>query len=1457
MGLLQPEGGVKRPLRESWLRRFLRFFRQDSLRKTLVIAIVLVSLIPVILVGSVSYYRTRAQIQRLVANQLYQITNNSSAQLEEFAQSRAATLESLTANEAFLVNLSTSLDPEVPLVESSTATMTLRTQLITTAQGTAASEPVFSQLFVVNEGGNVVAASDSQFINDNFGVGGRVTHAALRPLVNTTQSKPVFNPFRSTGNGLTLLSSRVFSAPDGARYTVIGVSSTLLYSRALNQSAAFLPGARAFYMNAGGDVISAGTDTPLQILPRFEPFFAAVNPVITGQQTVQPITFTSYDNQPVIAYVRIIPAQDLALILQVPTASLYGQVPLLDSFSMYMLGFLLVALAGLSFIGASQVVNPLLHLSDVARKYAEGKFEQRAFVNRKDEIGLLAESMNKMASELNSQYANLERQVEQRTSQLRAASEVAQIATSTFQLDEILSRTANLLNERFGLYCTSIYLVDETRRFLVLRESDLSSGQKVKRPNDRLPINSSTLPGWVAERNAAREVPDVEAEPLYQPEAPLPLTRSLAALPISTGSEILGVLEVRSDQPAGIGADLLNVLQTVANQVAGAIQNSRLLQAAQVDLEETSLLNRITRQVSAAATEQEALDSIIDNLPKIQHASALFSLDGDTLHIVALYDPRSRKLERGLNTIDIPARRVIPALSKGEPVFLEDITRPTEFENILSFFLRRSCHSVIILPCMQAGKPVKVLVVGFPEGHKVSQATLQPFINLADVISAGLDKYNLLTTLQQRLTELQVLANFSQATSAETNPQELFRTLHQLVSETMGSDLGFVLALYRPQREMIEFPYAFEDQQLLQLDPMPVGNGLTSYIIQNKKPLLITRDTESRAAELGARIVGQPARSWMGVPLIVGGVLIGALILQDQENEGRFTQDDLNLMMTIAPQVATSLRNAQLLDEMHSALAVYEQERLMLSTWLDNTPDSIIVKDEHGTYLRVSTSAARLFNQRPETLVGKSDFDLYPQEIASQIYSGDRMVVESGEPRIGDVEKIDLGGEANWQLVSRIPVRSSDGSIIGVMAIRRNITDLKLAEAYALKREEQIRITAEIARDSAGILDLDELLDKAVNMVRDRFGFYHASVFLLDPLGEYAVLRESTGEAGRQMKANRHRLAVGSRSIVGQATAHAEAVIVPDVTHDPTHFPNPLLPETRAELAIPLIYAGQVIGALDVQSTQVGAFHPNDIEILGILADQIATAIHNAGLYTAAQEMLGKHKLLHQINVAATSADSLDEALAKVASGLSIAQVADHIGIFLLNGRNELELAAAAGYQGGKPPSLRLALGQGLIGAAAQDRRPIRVDNVLNDPRYIQADERTRSALALPIIFGENLIGALNLESDQPAAFDENDVDIMATLANNLGAVLTNWKLVEQVRRQVDRQKTLFETTSRIRRSVDIATILQTSVAEIGRTVGAQRARITLTGPQLQPEEPSAPANGNGHGPETGSEDNA
>jgi GAF domain-containing protein len=397
---------------------------------------------------------------------------------------------------------------------------------------------------------------------------------------------------------------------------------------------------------------------------------------------------------------------------------------------------------------------------------------------------------------------------------------------------------------------------------------------------------------------------------------------------------------------------------------------------------------------------------------------------------------------------------------------------------------------------------------------------------------------------------------------------------------------------------------------------------------------------------------------------------------------------------------------------------------------------------------------------------------------------------------------------------------------------------MKISENEAKLRADEILTAAEIAREASSTLNIDELLSKAVNLVRDRFGFYHSSIFLLDPLGQDAVLRESTGEAGRLMKEHGHKLAVGSKSIVGQATARGEAVIVHDVTDDPTHFPNPLLPNTRAELALPLKVGSRILGAVDVQSTQTGAFTLENISILGILADQLAVAVDNAELFASTQDMLGKHRLLHQITIAASTANGLTEAMERAVNGLVIAQVADRAGV-LLASRGELETVAITGYDIAGLPSTRIPFGKGIIGAAAKERRPILVQDTLNDPRYYGVDGSTRSELALPIIFGDEVMGVLNMESDTVAAFDDNDQEIMIALVNNIGAIIANWRLVSQIRRQVERQQFLFNAAAKIRRSVDIETILQTSVTEIGRAMGASRAKISLT---LAENESPAPA---------------
>jgi putative methionine-R-sulfoxide reductase with GAF domain len=207
-------------------------------------------------------------------------------------------------------------------------------------------------------------------------------------------------------------------------------------------------------------------------------------------------------------------------------------------------------------------------------------------------------------------------------------------------------------------------------------------------------------------------------------------------------------------------------------------------------------------------------------------------------------------------------------------------------------------------------------------------------------------------------------------------------------------------------------------------------------------------------------------------------------------------------------------------------------------------------------------------------------------------------------------------------------------------------------EAQVEERTRQIRTAAAVARAVVSTPILDDLLRRAVELIRDRFGYYHVSIFMLDDEGKYAVLRESTGEVGRALKARGHQLAVGSQSIIGWVTGNNEPRVASDVSTDPVHFKNELLPETRSEAAVPLQVGGTVLGALDVQSTNPGAFSAEDIEVLQTLADQLSAAIQNARLAQASATAADRSRVISEVTGQFSGIMDVDSVLRTAAHAL-------------------------------------------------------------------------------------------------------------------------------------------------------------------------------------------------------------
>lgn len=168
--------------------------------------------------------------------------------------------------------------------------------------------------------------------------------------------------------------------------------------------------------------------------------------------------------------------------------------------------------------------------------------------------------------------------------------------------------------------------------------------------------------------------------------------------------------------------------------------------------------------------------------------------------------------------------------------------------------------------------------------------------------------------------------------------------------------------------------------------------------------------------------------------------------------------------------------------------------------------------------------------------------------------------------------------------------------------------------AQAERRARLLAAAAQVGRDVTSILDWHALINETVDIICEAYGFYYAGVFLLDEMGEWAVLRAGRGEAGARMLMAGHKLKVGGISMIGTAISQRRALIALDVGEEPVHFKNPYLPLTRSEMALPLMVGDRVIGALTVQSVEEAAFSEEDIASLQAMADQLAIALDNARL---------------------------------------------------------------------------------------------------------------------------------------------------------------------------------------------------------------------------------------------------
>jgi serine phosphatase RsbU (regulator of sigma subunit)/putative methionine-R-sulfoxide reductase with GAF domain len=463
-----------------------------------------------------------------------------------------------------------------------------------------------------------------------------------------------------------------------------------------------------------------------------------------------------------------------------------------------------------------------------------------------------------------------------------------------------------------------------------------------------------------------------------------------------------------------------------------------------------------------------------------------------------------------------------------------------------------------------------------------------------------------------------------------------------------------------------------------------------------------------------------------------------------------------------------------------------------------------------------------------------------------------REAFQSGKPVI---QAYPLNDSSN-EICAAFPLEER-GFILGVLRVGRehspafpqedlelldglaHIISMGLFAAHRLEVERfrlsQINLVREVSSQIANVMDVDELARRITELIQKTFHYYYVSIFTCEP-GEQKLRFRSSASAPRRgrRKARRSMEVELGQGLIGQAAQTGERILVDDVQTDQRFRFIPYLPETKSELVLPLKLEDRVLGVLDIQSDLLHAFHPNDLIILDALAANIARAVEGAHLYSDLRRRADQLALIAEVSNAVTSSLDLSKVMHQTAKLIHKKFSYPYVHLFTVHpNRRQIIYEAGSGARSKKQVGYAIPLDapKGIIPWVARTGKAVLANDVSQDDRYVDSPfppANVRSELCAPLLFDRQVVGILDVQSDNLNAFTEDDRMIFEAVADNIATAIHNADLYssEQWRRRI--ADSLREVAVLLSANVGVEQVLDAILAELSNTLPVDVSAIWL-----------------------------